>query len=56
MTSTRIMHQQPPQDEPPQAVQEADNGVGANSRRLDGQATVADTDRGAIDLARVQAM
>jgi hypothetical protein len=60
------MHQQSPQNEQtvaetPQPVQEAprpehkaDNGVGADIRRSDGQTAISDADRAAIDLARVQ--
>jgi chromosome segregation ATPase len=48
------MHQPPLPDEIPQPVQEADNGVGGDSKRSDAQATSGDTDRAAIDLARVQ--
>jgi hypothetical protein len=64
--SPQIMHHQSPHNEQtgtetPQPVQEAprpehkaDNGGGVDIRRADGQAAISDTDRAAIDLARVQ--
>jgi gamma-glutamylcysteine synthetase len=59
------MHQQSPQNEqmvtetaPPIQTQQpehkADNATGAEGRRSDGQMTIADTERTALDLARVQ--
>jgi chromosome segregation ATPase len=55
----QIMHQHSSQNEQtvtetPQPEHKADNGTGADIRRNDSQADIADTDRAAIDLARVQ--